>query len=158
MLLTRRVYTFQTVCGCSARNQALELAALRGVDVRIILPANNDNRLVQLAAMTYLDQLQPSGVKFYFYKQGARGFLHQKVFLVDEQLSSVGTTNLDNRSLHINFECSALVVDPQFAASVEAMFVSDFADSVLLEHPVFDGKSHWFRLVTKTANLAAPML
>ena len=139
-------------------SKALELAALRGVDVRIILPANNDNRLVQLASMTYLTQLQPSGVKFYFYKQGAKGFLHQKVFLVDDQLSSVGTTNLDNRSLHINFECSALVVDWQFAASVEAMFVSDFANSVLLEHPVFDGKSRWYRLATKTANLAAPML
>ena len=138
--------------------KALELAALRGVDVRIILPANNDNRLVQFAAMTYIDQLQPSGVKFFFYKQGAKGFLHQKVFLVDEQLSSVGTTNLDNRSLHINFECSALVVDREFAADVEAMFISDFADSAALKHPVFDGRSRWYRLAAKTANLAAPML
>ena len=139
-------------------SKALELAALRGVDVRIILPANNDNRLVQLAAMNYINQLQPSGVKFYFYKQGAMGFLHQKVFLVDEQLRSVSTTNLDNRSLHINFECSAVVVDRQFAASVEAMFMSDFADSVLLEHPVFESKSKWYRLATRAANLAAPML
>jgi cardiolipin synthase len=139
-------------------SKALELAALRGVDVRIILPANNDNRLVQFAAMNYLNQLQPSGIKFYFYKQGGRGFLHQKVFLVDGQLSSVGTTNLDNRSLHINFECSALVVDREFAASVEAMFVTDFANSVLLERPVFEGKSRWYRLAAKAANLAAPML
>jgi cardiolipin synthase len=138
--------------------KALELAALRGVDVRIIVPANNDNRLVQLAAMTYIDQLQQSGVKFFFYKQGAKGFLHEKVFLVDERLSAVGTTNLDNRSLHINFECSALVVDREFAAKVETMFISDFADSTQMEHLVFDGKTYWYRLAAKTANLAAPML
>jgi cardiolipin synthase len=138
--------------------KALELAALRGVDVRIILPGNNDNRLVQFAAMTYIDQLQPSGVKFFFYRQGAKGFLHEKVFLVDDRLSAVGTTNLDNRSLHINFECAALVVDRDFAGSVEAMFLSDFADSTPMEHPVFDGKTYWHRLAAKTANLAAPML
>jgi len=138
--------------------KALELAALRGVDVRIILPANNDNRLVQLAAMTYIEQLQPSGVKFFFYRQGTKGFLHEKVFLIDDRLSAVGTTNLDNRSLHINFECSALVVGREFAGTVEAMFLSDFADSTPMEHPVFDGKTYWHRLAARTANLAAPML
>ena len=138
--------------------KALELAALRGVDVRIILPANNDNRLVQLAAMTYIDQLQPSGIQFFFYSQGTKGFLHEKVFLVDDRLSAVGTTNLDNRSLHINFECSALVVDREFAGRVEAMFLSDFAGSTPMKQPVFEEKGRWHRLAAKTANLAAPML
>jgi len=138
--------------------KALELAALRDVDVRIVLPANNDNRLVQLAAMTYIDQLQPSGVKFFPYSQGTKGFLHEKVFLVDDRLSAVGTTNLDNRSLHINFECSALVVDREFARGVEAMFLSDFANSTPMKQPVFEEKARWHRLAAKTANLAAPML
>jgi len=138
--------------------KALELAALRGVDVRIIVPANNDNRVVQLAAMTYIDKLQQSGVKFFFYKQGGKGFLHEKVFLVDNRLSAIGTTNLDNRSLHINFECAALVADEEFAGRMEAMFTRDFADSTQAELRIFDGKSYWHKLSAKVANLAAPML
>jgi cardiolipin synthase len=138
--------------------KALELAALRGIDVRVILPANNDNWLVQMAAMTYVEQLQKAGVKFYLYKQGAKGFLHQKVFLVDDALSSVGTTNLDNRSLHINFECSALVIDKEFASKVESMLKNDLAESTFLEKSEMEAWSYWYKLAAKTANLGAPML
>lgn len=138
--------------------KALERAALRGIDVRVILPANNDNWFVQMAAMTYVEKLQTAGVKFYFYKKGVKGFLHQKVFLVDDQLSSVGTTNLDNRSLHINFECSALVIDSEFASQVENMLRDDLAQSTLLEKSDVEAWSYWYTLAAKTANLAAPML
>jgi len=138
--------------------KALELAALRGVDVRIILPANNDNRLIQLAAMTYVAQLQHSGVQFFLYMSGEKGFLHQKTFLVDDRLSAIGTTNLDNRSLHVNFECSALIVDEEFAQRVEEMLLSDFKRSSPIENPVFEGKSRWHVLAAKAANLGAPML
>jgi cardiolipin synthase len=138
--------------------KALEIAALRGIDVRIILPANNDNRFVQLAAMTYVQQLLPAGVKFYLYKKGQQGFLHQKVFLIDDQISAIGTTNLDNRSLHINFECSALIIDSEFACQVEKMLLDDFAQSTPLEKSEVEAWPHWYRLATKTANLAAPLL
>ncbi len=138
--------------------KALEVAALCGVDVRIVLPANNDNRLVQLASMTYVEKLLQSGVRFYEYRNGPNGFLHQKVFLIDDCLSSIGTTNLDNRSLHINFECSALIIDCAFAAQVEKMLLDDMAVSEPLEQSTVDAWSYWYRLAAKTANLGAPML
>jgi cardiolipin synthase len=138
--------------------RALQLAALRDVDVRIILPANNDNRIIQLAAMTYVSRLQRSGVRFYFYKQGEKGFLHQKTFLVDDQLSAVGTTNLDNRSLHINFECTALILDAKFARQVKQVFEDDFRESTSVDKDVFEDRSYWYKLAAKTANLGAPML
>lgn len=138
--------------------KALELAALRGVDVRVILPANNDNRFVQLAAMTYVEQLQRPGVQFFLYMPSEKGFLHQKTFLVDDRLSAIGTMNLDNRSLHVNFECAALIVDKEFARRVEEMLLNDFRHSSPVDNPVFAGKSRWYSLAAKAANLAAPML
>ena len=138
--------------------KALELAALRGVDVRVILPANNDNRLIHMASQTYVAQLQRSGVRFFQYLPHESGFLHQKTFLVDGELSAVGTTNLDNRSLHVNFECSALIVDEEFARRVEEMLLNDLRHSSPMDDPVFEGKSRWHSLAAKAANLGAPML
>lgn len=108
--------------------------------------------------MTYMSRLQRSGVRFYFYRQSEKGFLHQKVFLVDDYLCAVGTTNLDNRSLHINFECTALIADAEFAGSVQRMFEDDFSLSTPAEKDVFEGRSYWYQLASKTANLGAPML
>jgi len=68
-----------------------------------------------------------------------------------------GTSNVDNRSLHIVSGCSGLVVNRQFAVGLAAKFVSGFVDSVLLEQPVFDGNPCWHGLAAKTAKLAPPM-
>src|SRR5690606_9216139 len=73
---------------------SLQLAALRGVDVRLLLPSKSDNRLVWLASHAHLDDIQAVGIKVYRYRAG---FLHQKVWLVDDACATVGTANLDNR-------------------------------------------------------------
>src|SRR5207244_2541871 len=77
---------------------ALQLAVLRGVDVRIMLPSKPDHRLPWLASFSYLKDTLPWGVKMYRYQDG---FLHQKVLLIDDDLASVGTANLDMRSLRL---------------------------------------------------------
>lgn len=138
--------------------KALELAARRGVDVRVIVPANNDNQVVQLASMNYIASLQAAGVRFYQYKQGERGFLHQKVFLIDDSLGAVGTTNLDNRSLHVNFECTALIANPRFVGELALMFEEDLNHSTELAADFLSSRSHGYRFFVKAANLAAPML
>jgi len=97
---------------------ALQLAVMRGVDVRIILPSLADHRVAYLAAFSYLKDTLPYGVKLYRY-QG--GFLHQKVLLVDDHLSSVATMNLDTRSFRLQFEIALLFADEPFAAAVEEM-------------------------------------
>jgi cardiolipin synthase len=103
---------------------ALQLAALRGVDVRIMLPARPDHLLVYLSSFSYLASGEAVGVKFYRYRAG---FLHQKVFLVDDDLGAVGTANLDNRSMRLNFEITILVAEKAFAADVARMLEADFA-------------------------------
>ncbi len=103
---------------------ALQLAALRGVDVRIMLPDKPDHLLVYLSSFSYLESGEHVGVKFYRYRSG---FLHQKVMLVDDDFSAVGTANLDNRSLRLNFEITILCLGRDFAARTADMLEKDFA-------------------------------
>jgi cardiolipin synthase len=135
--------------------QALQLAGLRGVDVRIIIPEKSDSKLVTLAAYSYFNEISDAGVRFYRY-QG--GFLHEKVMLVDDRTATVGTANFDNRSFRLNFEITSLVVDSDFANDVEKMFEQDFTESRIMEPDEFDNKSFWFKLSVRTSRLAAPVL
>jgi cardiolipin synthase len=135
--------------------RALQLAALRGVDVRVMVAAKADIRTAWLASFAYLPRLIDSGIKVFLYQNGV---LHQKVVLVDDDLASVSSANLDNRSLHINFEITALVADKGFAAEVERMLIADFAVSELFTREAFERKPYWFRLASRAAHLAAPLL
>ncbi len=134
---------------------ALELAALRGVDVRILVPARSDYRVVRLAGWTYFDELTRLGVRIHEYDAG---FLHQKLVLVDDEVVLVGTKNLDNRSLRLNFEVSALIVDAEFAAGVEARLAADLAVSAELPEGALADRPLWFRVAARTARLFAPVL
>ncbi len=133
---------------------ALQLAALRGVDVRIILPAKPDHMLVYLSAFSYLESAERVGVKFYRYQAG---FLHEKVWLVDDDLCAVGTANLDNRSMHLNFELTAFFTDPAFAREVEAMLRQDFADSQRATPGDLKRRNLLFRLAVRIARLTSPV-
>ena len=105
---------------------ALTLAVLRGVDVRILVPERPDHLIVNLAGMTYWRELLDAGVKIYRYK---KGFLHQKAFLVDDWWAAVGTANLDNRSLRLNFELTVNVFNDSFTATLAESFETDYHDS-----------------------------
>jgi cardiolipin synthase A/B len=135
--------------------QALQLAGLRGVDVRILIPEKSDSRLVTLSAYSFFNEISAAGVRFYRY-QG--GFLHEKVILVDDNAAGVGTANFDNRSFRLNFEITSMIVDIEFARDVEEMFEEDFAESRLMQRDEFDNKSWWFKLAVRTSRLAAPIL
>jgi cardiolipin synthase len=134
---------------------ALQAAALRGVDVRIILPDEADQVLVELASFTYYDDMLNNGVRLYRYREH---FMHQKVILVDDSVAGIGTVNLDNRSLYLNFEATALVADAGFIKQVEAMLIEDLDNStpVLCEH--YDSKPLPYRIATRIARLASPLL
>lgn len=139
----------------SALIAALQLAALRGVDVRLLLPKRTDNRLVWLASHAYLADVQRAGIKVYRY---CDGFLHQKVWLVDDTCAMVGTANLDNRSCRLNFEIGVLVHDGDFCRQVEKMLEADFERSDLLP-PIDQAPPRLpFRLAVRLAHLFAPVL
>jgi cardiolipin synthase A/B len=84
--------------------------------------------------------------------------MHGKAFLFDDDSAAVRTANLDNRSLRINSESTALVGDPDFVNEVEAMFKNDFAASREIETGEFAGKPLWFRISARAAYLFAPLL
>ncbi|QOC22045.1 cardiolipin synthase [Wenzhouxiangella sp. AB-CW3] len=134
---------------------ALKLAALGGLDVRVLIPERSDSRLASLAAYRYMDALSAAGVRIFRYQPG---LMHAKVFLIDDRGGAVSTVNMDNRSFRLNFELTALVADPTFAGQVERMFENDFASSrEMVENEVAD-MPLWIRLASRAANLFAPAL
>lgn len=135
--------------------RALQAAAIRGVDVRILLPGKADHRFVELASFTYYCEMMDCGVRLFRYQDR---FLHQKVFLVDDRLAGVGTVNLDNRALYLNFEATALVADERFAKRVEAMLQSDLEHCESVDRAHFDNKPFHFRVAARIARLASPLL
>lgn len=115
----------------------LKLAAMRGVDVKILTPEVVDHKISWLAALSYFDEMIEAGVEVWRYNEG---FMHQKVVLVDDLISSIGTTNLDNRSCRLNFEETAVVFNEDTAAQTAAMLEADFARSFRLTDKLSDRK------------------
>ncbi len=135
--------------------RALQLAALRGVDVRIILPQKPDHKMVYWASFTYLAELEQTGVSFYRY---TKGFLHQKVILVDDMLSLIGSCNMDNRSLYLNFEVMVLTANRQFSGLVEDMLREDFEHCVAAGHADYLRRGFLFRIIARISRLFSPIL
>ncbi|MDB6133715.1 MAG: cardiolipin synthetase [Verrucomicrobiales bacterium] len=132
---------------------ALQLAALRGVDVRILVPAQSDNQLVHLSSFTFLPELEKAGVQTWRYNAG---FLHGKAILVDD-CGGVGTANFDNRSFRLNFEITLLFAEPSVVDAMEMMFTADFARSTRASAADFTSRPWWFRLAARTSRLMAPV-
>lgn len=107
--------------------EALETAARRGVEVRILTTECADYQVTYYAGWYFAERLREAGVHIF---RLAKGFMHQKVVLIDHLFASVGTVNLDPRSLRLNFEVTALMTDPGSIDAVEKMLAADFENSV----------------------------
>ena len=134
---------------------ALPLARLRGVDIRIIIPEMPDNKLMYYAAYDYFDELSECGIEFYRYQDG---FTHEKVVLVDDSLSAIGTANFDNRSFRLNFEITALIGDVGFTCETEKMFEDGFSSSRKMQGGDYDNKPFWFKFAVRVCRLMSPVL
>lgn len=135
--------------------EALHLAALRGVDVRVILPDKWDFFYMYLAAWAYLPSVEEVGIQVYRY---GGAYTHQKVMLIDDEISWVGSSNVDNRSMALNFEGNAVMVDRAFAAEVERMLVRDLGHSRRVGPDEYNHKSLLFKLGVTLVRLFSPML
>ena len=133
---------------------ALQAAAIRGVDVRILIPERADHLLVWLSAFSYYEQSIPYGVRLFRYH---RGFLHQKIILIDQRLASVGTANLDNRSFRLNFEITAFSSDQAFVYEITRMLSADFVHSREAHVQDFTRKPFLFRSACRAARLFSPI-
>jgi len=110
--------------------EALRIAILSGVDVRIIMPEQYDHPPVQHASMTYIKEILQLGAKFYLYDKSS--FIHTKAIVVDGRMFTMGTANFDVRSFYYNYEVNAVVYDELEASKVEGMFFDDIARSRLI--------------------------
>ena len=97
---------------------ALQNAVLRGVDVRLIIPHRTDSRAVSWAARRYFDDLLSAGVRIFYYEEG---LLHTKSIAVDDEFALFGSLNIDNRSMHLNFELTMLIFDEAFVRDLNAL-------------------------------------
>ena len=134
---------------------ALKLAALRGVDVRIILPGSADRWTAYLCSFSFYQELKAVGIKLYRYQAG---FMHQKVILVDGNIAGIGTVNLDNRSIFLNFEVMAFAIEEEFICSVETMLQKDLSSSCLVDLDAYPKQPIWFKLAARVSRLLAPIL
>jgi cardiolipin synthase len=105
---------------------SLKLAAIGGVDVRIMMPEKSDSAVVGAASKFYYAELLQAGVKIYLYK---KGFAHAKTVVCDSDLSVVGTANLDIRSFDLNFEIFSIIYGKTFAQQLENAFMEDLKES-----------------------------
>ncbi len=101
---------------------ALKMAALSGVDVRLMLPGRPDHKMVYWASFSYLGELLDAGMKCYLYE---KGFLHAKMIVADGKVASVGTANVDIRSFKLNFEVNAVIYDTGTACRLKGVFEED---------------------------------
>ncbi len=134
---------------------ALELAALRGADVRVLMPEKSDSLLFKYIPYAFLEEITRVGVRVFLYRDG---FMHQKVTLVDHDFATVGTANFDNRSFRLNFETTVVVKDTAFCGEVEAMLEADFAQAVEVSCEELENASFFFRFAASATRLLAPML
>ena len=138
-----------------ALSAALRLAVLRGVDVRLLLPARPDHRVVYAASSLYAFEALRAGVRVFRYLPG---FLHQKVMLIDQDACAIGSANLDNRSFRLNFEVTLLTVDRPFAAQVERMLEEDFSQARELVGADRKNVHRLQQLGMRVARLISPIL
>lgn len=135
--------------------QALKNAALRGVDVRLILPDSYDKYFVYIASFAYYRELQGYDINIYRY---TKGFSHQKVIMVDDRLAGIGTVNLDNRSIYLNFEVNAYIADAGFATQVREMLEYDMEHCFIDKIEAFEQRPFWFKAVSRLVYLFSPVL
>ncbi|MDF2725301.1 MAG: cls [Paenibacillus sp.] len=134
---------------------ALKIAALSGVDVRIMLPGKPDHRIVYWASTSYLGELLSSGVKCYLYESG---FLHAKTIVVDGRIASVGTANIDLRSFKLNFEVNAVLYDTTTSTMLRQIFLQDQEHCRQLTEEGYRSRPLLKRFLESIARLLSPIL
>lgn len=134
---------------------ALQTAALSGVDVRLMLPKRADTWLIHESSLSYLEDMMKAGVKIYLYR---RGFLHSKLMVCDDELSTVGSTNMDFRSFEHNFEANAFFYDKTTALAVKNIFLEDQKHCLLLSSKIWNKRSWKNKVIESVVRLLAPLL
>lgn len=134
---------------------ALKIAAISGIDVRVMIPNKPDHPLVYWASYSYMGELIDAGVKCYTYENG---FLHAKVMTADGIVSCCGTANMDMRSFKLNFEVNAIVYDRTKVEQMESLILEDIKKSKYVSLELYQNRPFMVRSKEGFARLLAPVL
>lgn len=135
--------------------EALKIAALSGVDVRIMIPNKPDHAFVYWATYSFIGDLLNAGVKAYIYN---KGFLHSKSIVVDEKIASAGTANFDIRSFKLNFEVNAFIYDTAVSQKLHHAFVKDLECSEELTLEKYLSRTSLIKFKESISRLLTPVL
>jgi cardiolipin synthase len=133
---------------------SLENAALRGIDVRLIVPEKSDLRMVWMAGKSYFDDLMLAGVKVYLYRPT---ILHTKVLIIDDAVGVVGSSNVDIRSFFLNFELGVFLYGEKEIGLLESAFEEDLARSLRLDPATFSRRPRSVRFLEDTCRIFSPL-
>ncbi|MGW7977351.1 cardiolipin synthase [Staphylococcus xylosus] len=134
---------------------AIKIAALGGVDVSIMIPNKPDHPFVYWATYNNVASLLDAGVNIFHYNNG---FLHSKTLVIDDEVASVGTTNMDHRSFTLNFEINAFIYDTHIAKELRFAFEKDLEVSYRLTKEIYEQRSLWIKFKEGISRLLSPIL
>lgn len=134
---------------------ALIVASLGGVSVKLLVPGISDSIIVNMAARSYYDDLLAAGVEIYLY---TKGFVHAKTLVADNKIAIVGTANMDYRSFDLNFEVNAVVYDQGIADELRSVFYEDIKDAEKIDTEKWQSRAWHKQLMEKIARLISPLL
>ncbi len=135
--------------------QAIQSAALGGVDVRLMVSKKSDSAYVDPAAHSYYEDLMQAGLKIYEL-QGK--FIHAKTMVTDDLVSVIGSANMDFRSLETNFEINCYMYDPEIAVTNREIFLEDMKGCKQLVLEEWQKRSKWKKLIESVMRMFAPQL
>ena len=126
-----------------------------GIFGKALIPARADTWITHLGSLSYLDDIMRAGVRIYLYQ---KGFLHSKLMVSDDTLSTVGSTNMDFRSFEHNFEVNAFMYDPSSALLLKGIFLQDQKDAILLQRKTWIKRPWYQKAQESIVRLLAPLL
>jgi len=135
--------------------EALKIALLSGIDVRIMIPNKPDHIFIYWATLAYVGELIEYGAKIFIYENG---FLHAKTIVVDDAVCSVGSCNFDIRSFRLNFETNAFIYDQKVATQLKNIFVNDIKQCTYYDKELYHNRSRTIKIKESISRLFSPLL
>ena len=134
---------------------AIIIAALSGVNVKLLAPSKSDSFIVNTTTQSYFQELLDAGVEIYTYN---KGFVHAKTMVCDRKVAIVGTANLDNRSFDLNFEINAIVYDEAIATELQKEFENDLTSSSKIISENWINRPWYMKLTEKILHLFSSLM
>lgn len=134
---------------------ALQTAAVAGIDVHVMMPQKSDNLFLDGANHSYVKDLLAYGIHVYLFNAG---FIHSKCLVIDEELTIIGSANMDIRSFDLSFEADAFIYNKQSAKKAIEIFYADAADSIIIDNESWEKRSIGKRLFQSILRLFTPVL